>query len=310
MLRRIRPEQVRLGMFIEGIDGHWEDQRFWRSRFLLERVNDLESLKRSGVAGIIINTTEGTETIAPVRKEKKRALPKAQIARALQTIQESKPLIKTMFEDARMGQSVPVGTAMEVVEQIAKCAEDSSLALIQVSRLKARDEYTFLHSIAVTALMVHFGRTLQMTEENVQTLAMGGLLHDIGKVKVPLKILNKSGRLTAEEMAVVRNHPQHSYELLSRQGDVPDAVLDICLHHHERLDGKGYPKGLAGDQIGVSVRMAAICDVYDALTSKRAYKKAWAPRDAESFMLDQIGQFDQALLRQFFSSLRLLSATH
>lgn len=304
MLRRIKPEQVRLGMFIEGIDGHWQEQRFWRSRFLLDRPNDLESLKRSGVAGVIIDTSVGVNASAPTLKPIKRALSKAQIARALQTIEESKPLVKTMFQEAKMGLSVSVGAAMEVVEQIANCATDNSLALIQVSRLKTRDEYTFLHSIAVSALMVHFGRSCQMAEDHVRTLAMGGLLHDVGKVKVPLKILNKTGRLTTEEMAVVRNHPQHSYDLLSRQGDVPDAVLDICLHHHERLDGRGYPTGISGEKIGHPVRMAAICDVYDALTSRRAYKRAWAPREAETFMLDQSDQFDQSLLRQFFSCLR------
>ncbi|MBO9101882.1 MULTISPECIES: HD-GYP domain-containing protein [unclassified Rhizobium] len=90
---------------------------------------------------------------------------------------------------------------------------------------------------------------------------------------------------------------------MAAQGDVPDVVLDICLHHHERMDGKGYPKGLRGDQISMPVRISTICDVYDALTSKRAYKKAWSPKDAATIMLRQEGQFDRQLLKHFFYSL-------
>lgn len=154
--------------------------------------------------------------------------------------------------------------------------------------------------------MVHLGRSIRADENTIQLLGMGGLLHDVGKVKTPLSILNKASRLTGPEMALVRQHPVQGYELLSRQGDIPDVVLDICMHHHERLDGKGYPKGLSGGEITLPVRIASICDVYDALTSTRPYKQAWAPRDAAEFMFKQKDQFDQTLLRCFFRSLRAI----
>lgn len=307
MLKRIKPEQVCLGMFIEAIDGSWEGRPFWRSRFLLDRAEDVKSLKAGGVTGVIINTNEGAD-IGLSTSRKTRSAPrtahKAQVTRALETIEQSKPVIKAMFEDARMGRSLPVGNAMQVVETISACMTDSWQALVEVSRLKTRDEYTFLHSIAVTALMVHLGRSIKLDDGITRTLGVGGLLHDIGKVKIPLDILNKTGSLTDEEMALVRKHPENSHDIL-RQSGLPEMVLDICLHHHERLDGRGYPDGLSGDQISLPLRIASICDVYDALTSKRAYKKAWAPLEAANFMIEQEGQFDRQLLRQFFHSLGL-----
>lgn len=305
MLKHIKPEQVRLGMFIETIDGDWKGQHFWRSRFLLDCPKDVAALRSSNVRNIVINTGAGIDVTGALQKKKgiDRTVHTAQLARALQAIERAKPIIKAMFEDARMGESVPVGNAIHVVEEIAACMTDSARALIEVSRLKTRDEHTFLHSIAVTALMVHLGRSINVDEKTVQILGLGGLLHDVGKVKTPLKILNKTSRLTDKEMSLVRLHPAHGHDLLSRQGDMPDAVLDICMHHHERLDGKGYPKGLSTDQITLPVRIASICDVYDALTSRRPYKQAWAPRDAAEFMFKQEGQFDQPLLGSFFRSL-------
>lgn len=306
MLKHIKPEHVRLGMFIESVDGDWNGQRFWKSRFLLDCPKDVEALGSSDAADIVINTDEGADVVFSPPRRNSGARRAAQLARALQTIEHSKPLIKMMFEDARMGKSVLVGNATHVVDEIAACMKDSARALVAVSRLKTKDEHTFLHSVAVTALMVHLGRSIRADENTIQLLGMGGLLHDVGKVKTPLSILNKASRLTGPEMALVRQHPVQGYELLSRQGDIPDVVLDICMHHHERLDGKGYPKGLSGGEITLPVRIASICDVYDALTSTRPYKQAWAPRDAAEFMFKQKDQFDQTLLRCFFRSLRAI----
>ncbi|AVH45624.1 hypothetical protein At1D1609_55920 (plasmid) [Agrobacterium tumefaciens] len=295
-----------MGMFIETVDGDWNGQRFWRSRFLLDCPKDAEALRSSNAGNIVINTGKGADVAITLNGRARGAASDVQLARARQTIERSKPLIKTMFEDARMGESIPAGNAVNVVNEIASCMNGSARALVAVSRLKTRDEHTFLHSIAVTALMVHLGRSIKTDESTIQILGLGGLLHDVGKVKTPLSILNKTSRLNELEMAQVRQHPSQGYEILSAQGDMPDAVLDICMHHHERLDGKGYPKGLSGDEITLPVRIASICDVYDALTSKRPYKQAWAPRDAADFMSKQEGQFDQTLLRSFFRSLSVI----
>ncbi|MGI0522804.1 HD-GYP domain-containing protein [Rhizobium giardinii] len=308
MLKRIKPGQARLGMFIEAIEGSWADHPFWRNQFRLDRAKDVERLKSSHVTAVIIDTDKGVDVALPIAMtERSSAHPRENLSlkRALRTIEQSKPLITEIFENARIGGTIPVSHAAQAVEHIAACMQDSGKALIEVTRLKARDEYTFLHSIAVSGLVVHLARFVGLDEKMVRDLGMGGLLHDIGKMRVPLKVLNKSAPLNDVEMGQVRLHPSHGYQLLAKQGDVPRVVLDICLHHHERIDGSGYPNGLFDKQISIAVRITSICDVYDALTSARAYKKAWNPRDAARFMLEQEGQFDRRLLRQLFHSLRL-----
>ena len=305
MLKRIDPSQVRLGMYIEVIEGAWVGPSFWRSRFLLNRPTDVMSLRSSGVESIVINTSRGVD-VTPSSVSQTKVMPEStsnQLKLALATIEQSGLLIREMFEDARMGGAVSLENVIQAVKHVAESTIGTPKAVIEMTRLKSRDEYTFLHSIAVTALMVHLGRHLELDEDKARYLGMGGMLHDVGKMKVPLNILNKTSKLTDDEMGEVRKHPTYGYNLLARQGDMPDVVLDICLHHHERIDGGGYPSGLAGEQISLSVRIASICDVYDALTSKRAYKKAWMPRDAAKYMTEQHGQFDLKILRQFFISL-------
>ncbi|MBU1305199.1 MAG: HD domain-containing protein [Alphaproteobacteria bacterium] len=147
--------------------------------------------------------------------------------------------------------------------------------------------------------MAAFARHLMMEPDSIRLLGLAGLLHDIGKTELSIAVLDKPGRLTANEMAHMRSHPARGHRFLSQFGSVPDVVLDICLHHHERLDGTGYPDRLAGAEISLPVRIATICDVYDALVSPRQYRPAWTPKDTADWMLQADGFFDPDLLRQF-----------
>jgi putative nucleotidyltransferase with HDIG domain len=167
-----------------------------------------------------------------------------------------------------------------------------------MTRMKTKDEATFLHSLAVSALMIRLARHLKIDKFLVPVLGMGGLLHDIGKIGTPIEILTKTGALTDAEMEIIRLHPERGHHMLSRGKGMPEIVLDVCLHHHERLDGKGYPSGLRDGEISLYARMAAICDVYDALTA-RPYKKPWTASEAISWMLDTKGLFDRDVLREF-----------
>ncbi|MFK4259498.1 HD-GYP domain-containing protein [Agrobacterium tumefaciens] len=190
------------------------------------------------MAAVVIEAKKGNDVVAPSVKIPARFLPEIEKSRAVATIDQAKPLILSIIKDISMDAGVSLEAAEEVVDQIATCMDDNSKALIEVTRLKSRDEYTFLHSISVAALMVQLGRSIQMDEKVIKTLAMGGLLHDVGKVKLPLEILNKIGKLTDEEMALVRNHPQYSYELLSKQGDVPPrSSTSVCIITNDWMAG-------------------------------------------------------------------------
>lgn len=151
--------------------------------------------------------------------------------------------------------------------------------------------------------MVALGREQGLSEDACREAGMAGLLHDLGKALMPLAVLNKPGKLTEEEFAVMRTHPERGYELLLEARAVSDGVLDVCLHHHERIDGTGYPHRLAHEHISLLARMGSICDVYDAITSNRPYKAGWDPAESIARMASWKGHFDPLLFQAFVRSL-------
>jgi HD-GYP domain-containing protein (c-di-GMP phosphodiesterase class II) len=151
--------------------------------------------------------------------------------------------------------------------------------------------------------MVNLARELELDEATVRALGLAGLLHDVGKMAVPAEVLNKPGRLDAAEFAAMRRHPEEGYAMLAGGAGVVQEALDVCLLHHEKIDGTGYPFGLKGEAIGLAARMGAICDVYDALTSHRVYKEPWTPVRAVTEMDSWKGHFDEKLLFAFCRSL-------
>jgi putative nucleotidyltransferase with HDIG domain len=173
------------------------------------------------------------------------------------------------------------------------------LQTVQVS-LK---QFTYMHSVAVCAMMIALARQLGMTEAEQRLAGEAGLLHDVGKMLMPLEVLNKPGALTDDEFAVMKSHPERGHAALLASGAFSDGVLDVVLHHHEKLDGSGYPRKLAGDQISLLARMGAVCDVYDAITSNRPYKQAWDPAASLARMAQWKGYFDPRIFQAFVVSL-------
>ncbi|WP_174274597.1 HD-GYP domain-containing protein, partial [Sphingomonas bacterium] len=226
-----------------------------------------------------------------------------EIARATETVRRSKQAVTRMFQDARLGRAIRPADVAPLVEEIAAAVERDAAAMLKVTRLKTKNEYTYLHSVAVCALMINLSRELGLDDARTHEIGMAGLLHDIGKMAVPDAILDKPGSLTNDEFDVIRNHPAAGHALLAGTEDAPAIALDVCLHHHERFDGKGYPFGLSGDRLSLHARMGAVCDVYDAITSNRPYKAGWQPTDALSKMLDWEGHFDPAILQAFIHSI-------
>jgi len=304
MLKRIETHQVRAGMFIEAIEGAWHDQAWQKHRFLLRGDDTVQKLKASNAGAVVINTAKGFDVNGSagdraVSVESGGDRVKVDAAAALQTVQQSATLLGNVFENASVGGAVSIDEAAGIVSEISKSIDHNPSVFVSVTRLKSKDETTFVHSISVSALLIHFGHYLGLDEPTVQLLGMGGLLHDIGKLEVPSEILNKKGSLEPHEMKLMQRHADLGHQILSRQAGMPAVALDICRHHHERIDGKGYPARLSGAGFSVYARMAAICDVYDAITSVRPYKKPWSAGEALAWMLKREGQFDRRLLKKF-----------
>ena len=295
MLKHISPAQLRLGMYIHALDGSWLNHGFWKNSFMLKTEADLQRLQTSGIASLWIDVARGLDvldaTSAPQRNEspatsdmhRSAAVVDApaqawheEIEHARQQCKQAQSAVTQMFHEARMGRAIQPEQAQALAEQIQQSVERHPAAFLSVVRLKSADTYTYMHSVAVSALMVALANQLGLPSQHVKRAALAGLLHDMGKAFTNPEILNKPGALTDEEFEHMKQHPIKGYELLLESiNDIE--VLDACLHHHEHLDGKGYPHGLSGPHLHIMARMTAICDVYDAITSNRPYKSGWSP---------------------------------
>jgi putative nucleotidyltransferase with HDIG domain len=156
-------------------------------------------------------------------------------------------------------------------------------------RLAEKDSSTEEHTRRVAALAVAIGERFGFTGARLRALAIGGLLHDIGKLSIPNSILQKPGALDDAEFAIIKRHPAHGHELLAELGGFNDGVARLVLDHHERLDGSGYPRGRKADELALETRILAVCDVYDALVSPRVYRAAWTPERALELLRKETG---------------------
>jgi HD-GYP domain-containing protein (c-di-GMP phosphodiesterase class II) len=302
MLKKIGVEHLRLGMHIHELCGSWMDHPFWRTRFVLDNADDLRRIHDSGITEVWINTSAGndlsiadtravTHSEAEIAAEVDRRLeqtaahsaPHRQVAmvdevrRAAKICVGSKKAVVSMFHEVRMGKAVSPEAAGALVDEISSSVMRNPGALISLARLKTADDYTYMHSVAVCAMMVALSKQLGLDEARTRSAGLAGLLHDLGKAFMPPKVLNKPGTLTPQEFGIMKAHPVEGHRALRRVGGIDPAALDVSLHHHEKVDGSGYPMGLKGDEISLFAKMGAVCDVYDAITSNRPYKAGWDP---------------------------------
>jgi HD-GYP domain-containing protein (c-di-GMP phosphodiesterase class II) len=311
MLKRVPAKSLRLGMFIHAPDGSWMDHPDWKTQFLLADPAELERL-REGKAAFIIDTDKGADAVLGREPRRagfgKRLVPVAvcsaeeEFGRVEAITERARKTVGDILKQARLGKAVDVAQTIPVIEDLTSSIDRNASALVSFVRLKAADEYTYLHSVAVCALMINLGRQLLFDEIEICELATAGLLMHIGKTALPVELLTKPSSLTPQEMALIRQHPIRGHEILTRAKGASDVVLDVCKHHHERIDGHGYPYGLRGDAISLHARMAAVCNVYDARTSNRPYKQAEEPAEVLSDMFKAKEQFDESVLSAFIRS--------
>ncbi len=300
-------------MFIHGFEGSWLKHPFWRTRFLLDRQADLDLLRTSEVTAVVIDLSRG---IGPDRRGRRHAPPppppppitspepgKADREQVRGTIARAHGVARGIYESAAGGLPIDAREAAEVVMEIADCVARNPGMFVDIARLKSKDEYTYLHSVSVCGLMVNLARTIGLDDEAVRAMGLAGLLHDVGKMSIPAEVLNKPGRLDAVEFALIKQHPVAGHAMLREAEGINPEALDVCLAHHEKMDGSGYPYGLKGAEISLAARMGAICDVFDALTSDRAYKDRWTPVRAVTEMFGWAGHFDPQLLFHFCRSI-------
>lgn len=326
MLKKIKVEQLDLGMHLKEFCGSWMEHPFWRNGFVISDPQDIKAILASSIREVWIDVSKGldvpdgapavseAESDAQVEaelqqdQEAKRELAPVstgvEIERAAKICLQSKQAVISMFQEARMGKSVDTGGARKLVEEISDSVARNPGALISLARLKTVDDYTYMHSVAVCAMMVGLAKQLGLDEEQTRLAGMAGLMHDLGKALMPMEVLNKPGKLTDAEFAIIKTHPVEGHRMLLTGKDVHPLVLDVCLHHHEKTDGSGYPEGLKDDEISLFAKMGAVCDVYDAITSNRPYKAGWDPAESLRKMAEWArGHFDAKVFQAFVKSL-------
>lgn len=306
VVTRIDKSQLKVGMFVEAIEGAWQDSPTLGRRFTVRSGNDIDLIQKSNISAVFINTALGRNATCSSQNTGGRNLTTATKEEKLETalkIKGQAAEARSLIEDVCQGRTITPEAFTPLVTDVARTMEENPSLYIGMSRLRFRDSATFVHSLAVAALMLHFARSMQMDEDTVQQLCIAGILHDIGKLTIPLQVLQKQGPLNARERGLIEQHPERGYRILSANPSMSSLVLEICRSHHERLDGKGYPDRLAADKISTEVRMSTICDVFDALTSTRPYKKGWSSQQALSWMMCREDQFDKTLLWRFVISL-------
>jgi putative nucleotidyltransferase with HDIG domain len=322
MLKKIAVEHLRLGMHIHEFCGSWMDHPFWRTKFVLEDPEDLRQIGACGIKELWIDVQKGIDVAGATKQEAEaqidaalqqivlpqEATPRVSMAeevqRAAKICAKGKEAVVSMFQEVRMGKAIDHEAASALVEEIADSVLRNPGALISLARLKTADDYTYMHSVAVCALMVALARQLDLDEKSTREAGMAGLLHDLGKAVMPMEVLNKPGKLTDEEFRIIKSHPVEGHRMLVEGGAVGAIPLDVCLHHHEKVDGSGYPKGLKDAEISLFAKMGAVCDVYDAITSNRPYKAGWDPAESIRKMTEwSKGHFDERVFQGFVKSI-------
>lgn len=324
---KVDVSQLKKGMYVCELDRPWTDTSFLLQGIMIEGVEDISQIQET-CKYVYIDSEKSDESIAANLKSLSSQAPtianyssgsiehesaqadleqhtfKKELNIARKLHERTRSYVDQALEDVRLGQAVDTEGAKEIVSEIANSITRSPHALVWLTNMKERDEYTSIHCMNVCVMAVSFGQSLGLSKAELEVLGLGGLLHDLGKMRIPLEILNKPSKLTFEEFEVMKTHPMEGYNMLKEQSDLPSEVLDIVKHHHERRNGKGYPSQLDGDQINNMTRIVAIVDVYDAITSDRCYHDAITPYDALKNMYEWVKEdFDKEMIEQFIKCL-------
>lgn len=320
MIKQISADQLQPGMYIHDLNCGWLDHPFMSNAFFVRDQATCDKIVNLGIRELYIDTLKGADVfaarpqaevnadlerrlqeIAQKQAEKPIAVElKDEAARARRLHGEANKLARLVLDDVRLGQPIRMERVEPLVEGMVESVFRHQDALLPLARLKNLDDYNFEHSVGVAALLIAFGRAMKQPKEVIRELALGGLLHDIGKAHVPESILNKPAKLTDDEFARMQSHVNESLRLIDGVPGIGKIARQVVAEHHERIDGSGYPNRLQGKQISLYGQMAAIVDVYDAITSDKVYNRGMPPTQAMKKLLEwSKHHFDPQLVQTF-----------
>lgn len=340
MIKKIKVEQLRTDMYVSDFNAGWLRHPFMFNSMKIVSEEQLVRVRESGIQTLYIDTGRGLDVegapavispaagqsdekdagqavqqamAAPIPPDAPAATPAAprvslreELGRARNTFNDATRIIRGIMDDMRFGRQLHIDAVRPVVERISASIARNSNALMVMQRLQHNDDYTFLHSVNVCCLMANLTGAADMSPQAMHDLAIGALLHDIGKMRVSMNVLKKPGRLSDNEFRIMKSHVVLGADQLRQLPNMPTLAFEPLEQHHERMDGSGYPKGLKGEEISIPGRMTAIVDVYEALTSDSYYRKGINPAQAMQRLFEWSSKeklFDPALVQLFVRSM-------
>lgn len=325
MIKKIPVDQLKPGMYVSDFNAGWLDHPFTFNSMKITGEDQVKKVLKAGIKELFIDTSKGLdashaptlheaaavsrvelekaiETPKPLMPERRVSLAE-EMNRARSTFTDATKIVRSVMDDIRLGKQPELEAIKPMVERITSSVVRNSNAMMTMRRMQNHDDYTFLHSVSVCTMLVTFAKAAGM-EEAIHDMALGALLHDMGKMRVNMSILNKPAKLSDDEYKHMKSHVVLGQDLLRQMPGIPAMAFEPLELHHERYDGSGYPKGLKGEEISRVGRMAAIVDVYDAITSDRVYRKAMNPAAAMQRLFEwSKHHFDPALTQIFVKSI-------
>lgn len=307
---------LKIGMYVRELDRPWLETPFILQGFPIRSVADIEEIAKH-CEWVVVEV--GEEVWQPGQE---RTLPdtpmprtpaytpsttrKAELNTAQRTHQNARLLTRSFMDDVRLGRGIDIKEVKATVSECVRSILRNPDAMQWMAKLRSKDEYTSEHSLNVGLLAIAFGRHLGASEEDLNKLGLAGMLHDVGKMQTPRDILLKDSSLTDEEFQLMKMHTQHGRDILLAHRNIYHGTIDVAYGHHENLDGSGYPRGIKSGGITDFTRIVALCDVYDAITSDRSYKRGASSLNALKIIQDQTGKkFDSRLAQEFVDCIGL-----
>ena len=270
-------------------------------------------LRSKGIASIYVSEGDpdpdelefhmSAKAIENIAKETKADAPKVEISReVLKQVGEG---VQYMFSNTDSENFAEA--SQNVSRELVKAVLSNDAVAMDITMLKSSDDYTFRHSVEVATMSMLLGKNYGLTRAELEELCIAGLLHDIGKSRIPNEVLNKAGRLTDEEFALMKQHSLFGFQILKEKQNFSEAIMLGVLQHHEKLNGRGYPVGSPAEKIHKFARIIAVADIYDALVTKRPYKDPFSQRVAVEMIMAMTEELEMEAIKTFMRSVNIFA---
>ncbi len=323
MIKKITVDQLKVGMYITDAYNQWIPSGAASRKGKIKNQETIDKIKKLGVEILHIDTEKGidcpeAEEFKPdmearLREQQKDAqvMQSGVAAPSKVSLQEergkaeklhsqAKEMIGGVLDDVKNGKGIDAQVITNMADELSASLDRNINALSCLSRIRAKDAYLLEHSVNVGIMLGIFAKSMKLDRALISELVTGGILHDIGKILVPDEVLNKPGKLEAEEWEEMKRHVTYGEQVLDQTEGLSDLVRSICRLHHERLDGTGYPRNLKNEEISLYGRMSAIVDVYDAITADRVYHQGMTPNEALKKLIEwSVFHLDKDLVYAF-----------